>query len=93
MSFSAMQWALSREKITPLEKLTLVVLADLASWDLQCWPTRAQLARRLGVGSNSVTTALRSLERAELIKQTCRPAPGARRCKTSISLLIDGVAA
>ena len=90
MSLQATRWALARENVTPLEKLALVVLADCADWNFQCWPTGEALAGRVGVARNRLTTLLRRLESADLIRRKARLSERGRPIGDMFVLNVEG---
>lgn len=60
MSFQAMAWAV-KIKLPAQEKITLLMLANYANQDGQCWPSIDTLSLDTGLSRASVKRALRKL--------------------------------
>lgn len=60
MSIEALKWAWEQQALTPAEKLVLLCLADHAD-DLgeNCYPSQERIAKKTGVGRESVSRAIR----------------------------------
>lgn len=67
MSFQATAWAFDQEGLTPVEKLTLICLADMANAEQMCWPGQSYIASKCGVSRSWVNKVLGSLEEKGLI--------------------------
>lgn len=60
-------------QLTPLEKLLLVALADMAGDDNQCAPTFGVLKRRTGLETEELVNLTASLERQRLVRRLSDP--------------------
>lgn len=72
MSFQAMTWAMAQTPGNYTEKYILLIVANYANDNGQCWPSNATLARQTMCSETTVKTALRSLAAQELISITPR---------------------
>lgn len=72
MSIAAFQWA-KAQPLSPTCKLVLVMLADRANADGECWPSVATLMVETGVSERTVQEALRFLEQHGAIERRDRP--------------------
>jgi len=69
----AMQWASRQEKISPAERMVLLGLIAFMNEDGYCWPSRADLMKKTGVGDPA--RAIRALKEAGLVTEAF---PGAK---------------
>jgi DNA-binding transcriptional MocR family regulator len=67
MSVKAIAWALE-QAVPPEQKITLVVLANFANEDNECWPSRNTIARLASVSPRSVTRYTQQLQEHGLIQ-------------------------
>jgi hypothetical protein len=67
MSLAIMSWAKKQKAGSPSAKTVLMLLADAASSQGQCWPSQATLAEESEQSIDSVQRRLRDLERRGLI--------------------------
>jgi len=74
MSNRAIDWALSQEIKSP-EKCVLLVLANRANHQFQCWPSHRDIIFQSGYGETTVKNALKRLRRKKLIRWQHRPTP------------------
>jgi hypothetical protein len=67
MSIPAIKWAIE-QNVTPAgAKLLLIVLADYANKENQCWPSKVQLAANCSMSKSTVCKYLRDLQQANLV--------------------------
>lgn len=66
MSNDALNWAVS-QRVTPSQKLVLLVLANRADGDWRCWPSAKKLAEESSLSDSSVLRAVKELIKAGLI--------------------------
>jgi DNA-binding transcriptional regulator YhcF (GntR family) len=67
MSMSALRWARTVRNVDATEKLVLLLLADLANAQAQCWPSVAGMAADACIGERTAQRALAALTKAGLI--------------------------
>lgn len=81
MSHRASYWAISRDGLTPVQKLTLMALADCHNGQTgECFPAIDTLARVVNVSRSTVKRALRDLEGFGLItKREARTGGGGQK--------------
>jgi hypothetical protein len=86
MSLLAMSWAL-KSNTPPTQKLILVVLADHANTEGECFPSIASLAAAVGIGRRSIARHLASMEQRGLIKRVTRTRPDGSQTSNTYRLL------
>lgn len=79
MSVKYLAWALDLEQVDATHKMVLVVLANRANDDGECWPGQASIARQASMSESSVRRKLSALERAGYIRRDHRPGSGGGR--------------
>ena len=67
MSNTALNWAWLIEKLTPIQKLILIALADYADKEGYCWPAIKSLSERCNVVVRTIQRNLKVLEDNDLI--------------------------
>lgn len=72
MSGKLVGWAFDVERLSPMEKLVLLALADNADRAGVCWPSQAELARKTGLGERTIRTHLRTFEIRTLLTKEPR---------------------
>lgn len=80
MSWKALNWAISIEVSTPIERLILVLLANRADESLSCYPSLGTLVSESRAARSTVLKALSKLEEAGLVVRVAQyHKSGARR--------------
>lgn len=80
MSWKALDWSITIEVSTPIERLVLMLLANRANEKLVCYPSIRKLVSESGAARSTVLKALRKLEDAGLIARVAQyHESGARR--------------
>lgn len=72
MSVQAISAALTLQKVTPSEKLLLIVLANYADERMKCWPSQATLAKGTCMTDRGIRKLFVSLEAKGLVKRDKR---------------------
>jgi biotin operon repressor len=68
MSVRAVAWAFNQDDLSPIDKLVLVAIADMANDETGiCWPSQAFLADRCGICRQRVNQALATLRDKGLV--------------------------
>ena len=62
MSFKALAWAIDQDVGNPARKLILILLADHANHEHQCFPSQKRLSKVVGISTRQVRTHLKHLE-------------------------------
>jgi DNA-binding transcriptional MocR family regulator len=70
MSIDATRWAWTRRSLSAAQKLVLLSMADRASGDDLCWPSKQTLADDTGLDRKTVFDAVAELESSGLIERT-----------------------
>lgn len=68
MSFQAMTWAVAQTTEKPLEKFVLIMLANYANDERQCWPSAKRIARDTGMSCDTVRRSYKALAEQGLIE-------------------------
>ena len=89
MSWTASRWASQQAAGSPVAKLLLYALADLADEGGRCWPTQRALCDRTELGRRAVIDHLARLEEAGLITRE-RRSDAMGRAADLYTLLFDG---
>lgn len=89
MSLAAMSWAFARKGLRPIEKVVLLVLADFANDDGECWPGQASIAERADVSDRTVRTVLVALEEQGVLRREERRRPDGYRSSDFYQLQIS----
>lgn len=71
MSFNAFRWAI-KQQCPPFPKLVLLILADHANTDGQCWPSMATICIETGLSRSSAVRAINKLVKLGLIRKSGR---------------------
>lgn len=71
MSFAAFRWAVKQE-CPHLSKLVLLILADHANADNQCWPSMATICKETGLSRSTAIRAINKLCKLGLIRKSGR---------------------
>ena len=87
MSIQAINAALDVHDIGPTRKWLLIVLANYANTDCQCWPSQETLAEDTELSERTIITALKELEVGGLIQREQRRDKGGHRLSDLITLL------
>ena len=87
MSIQASNAALDVHDIGPTRKWLLIVLANYANTDCQCWPSQETLAEDTELSERTIITALKELEVGGLIQREQRRDKGGHRLSDLITLL------
>lgn len=80
MSYAALRWARGVRGITPAQKAVLLLLADQANDDHECWPSVNGLADDACLSERGARDCLRALEAAGLMTRE----PGGGRHRTTL---------
>lgn len=67
MSFKAIKWAIDQELDNATSKLVLVMLANYANDNNECYPSQTHLATRCGCSARSVMIHIKKLVKKRLI--------------------------
>lgn len=87
MSVHAMSWAKRQRTGSATRKLVLLAIADYADDRGIAWPSQMTLAAETEMSDRSIRTALRDLERINLISRRARPVlPNGQRQTDLITL-------
>lgn len=71
MTVAVMTWAFKQD-VRPTQKMVLLVLADHANDNGECWPSIATIARKASMSATSVKRNLADLEKTGLIRRERR---------------------
>lgn len=88
MSVKAIAWALEQD-IAPELKITLVVLANFANLDNECWPKRDSIARLASVSPRSVTRYTQQLQELGLLEAKRGELDNGARSVNRFRLLVE----
>lgn len=78
MSFDAMRWAAAQQAPTT-PKLILLILANKANEEGECWPSMATIAREASLSRRQVIRCLAKLKKLGLVTHEHRYAEGIYR--------------
>lgn len=88
MSVKLIAWALE-QAVTPELKTTLVVLANFANEDNECWPSRTTISRLASVSPRSVTRYTQRLQDLGLIEARTGALDNGARSANRFRLLVE----
>jgi hypothetical protein len=90
VSHRAVSWALAQRGLRPATKMVLIVLADRANGQGQCWPSRETIAEEAGVVSlNTVDDHLQVLVDVGLVIKEQRKTAAGRPTSFMFTLNLD----
>ena len=69
MSFAATAWAFGQHRLTPEQKLVLIVLADFHTPEGRCRVSNGELAFETGISEDRLGEILIELKRLHLVAQ------------------------
>lgn len=78
LSLRAIVWAW-KHQLPPVEKLTLLALADIADEEAKCWPSRAYICNQTGLSTTTVSRAVAALCEKGLLQRESRFIEGRQR--------------
>lgn len=89
MSYKALNWAWELEELRSSQKFVLIALADMADDKHSCFPGQDRLAAMTGMSVDTVSRAVRALERRGLLRRVARRRANGYRTSDRYFLQVD----